>query len=148
MNEIFEGGCYCGDVRFEVANIFDAGYCHCSICRRFGGGPVTFWANAPAESFRITRGDPACFASSENWERYFCPRCGTGLFGKYRQPPAEGRNLVSFGVFNLLAPQSIRPTAHMWCSSKVAYFETSDDLPRFPEGALSHPDKRKSWRAV
>jgi hypothetical protein len=148
MNEIFEGGCYCGDVRFEVANIFDAGYCHCSICRRLGAGPVSWWANAPAASFRITRGDPAGFASSENWERYFCSRCGTALFGKYRQPPDEAQNLISFGVFCLDTPQAIQPTAHMWCSSTLAYFETTDDLPRFPEGTLTHPDKRKSWRAT
>jgi len=148
MSEIFQGGCYCGDVRFEVANIFDAGYCHCSICRRFGGGPVSAWANTPVEAFRVTRGSPSRFASSENWERYFCSRCGCGLFGKYRQPPQEVPNLVSFGIFNLDTPEAIAPAAHIWHSSKVAYFETSDELPRFSEGTLTHHDKRKSWRAV
>lgn len=134
MNEIFEGGCYCGEVRFEVTNIFDAGYCHCSICRRFGGGLVSAWANAPVESFHVTRGNTSRFASSKNWQRYFCPRCGCGLFGKYREPPQEGPNLVSFGIFNLDTPEAIQPTVHIWCSSKVPYFDVSDDLPRFPEG--------------
>ena len=95
MDEIFQGGCYGGDVRFEVANIFDAGYCHCSICRRFSGAPAIVWANALAESFRIMRGTPVGFASSENWERYFCPRCGCHLFGRYRQPPSETPALIS-----------------------------------------------------
>ena len=148
MDEIFQGGCYGGDVRFEVANIFDAGYCHCSICRRFSGAPAIVWANALAESFRIMRGTPVGFASSENWERYFCPRCGCHLFGRYRQPPSETPALISFGVFSLDTPQAIRPTAHIWCSSRIPYFETTDDLPRFPEGTLSHPSKRSSWRTV
>jgi len=148
MNESFGGGCYCGDVRFEVTDIFDAGYCHCSICRRLSGGaPVYVWACAPAESFHITRGTPACFASSETFNRYFCPRCGGHLFGKYRAPAPDATALVWFGVFTLDAPQAIRPTVHMWCSSKVPYFDIIDDLPRFADGTLSHPSTRRTWRA-
>ncbi len=148
MNEIFYGGCYCGDVRFEVADIFDAGYCHCSICRRFGSGPVHAWANAPAESFRVTHWTPSSIASTDTWNRYFCPRCGCHLFGRPRQPAADRPELVSFGIFLLDTSLAIRPSAHIWCSSQVPYFEVSDDLPRFPEGTLSHPSTRRSWRAI
>jgi hypothetical protein len=117
---------------------------------RFGGGLVSAWANAPVEYFRVTRGNTSRFASSKNWERYFCPRCGCGLSGKYREPPQEVPNLVWFGIFNLDTPEAIQPTAHIWCSSKVPYFDVSDDLTniRFPEGTLTHSDKRKPWHAV
>lgn len=37
--ETFAGGCSCGAVRFEIGEIFDAGCCHCSICRRMSGAP-------------------------------------------------------------------------------------------------------------
>ena len=56
MNDTFQGGCYCGDIRFEVSDIFDAGYCHCSICRRLSGAPAIVWASAPTHSFRLTQG--------------------------------------------------------------------------------------------
>ena len=70
------------------------------------------------------------------------------LFGKYRQPPQEAPNLVSFGIFTVDTPEAIQRTAHIWCSSSVRYFDINDDLPRFPEGTLSHPTERKAWHVV
>ena len=40
MDDMFQGDCYCGDIRFEVSDIFDAGYCHCSVCRQLSGAPT------------------------------------------------------------------------------------------------------------
>jgi len=37
MQDVFAGGCFCGLVRFEIGEILDAGGCHGSVCRRFGG---------------------------------------------------------------------------------------------------------------
>jgi hypothetical protein len=82
----FRGGCFCGAVRFELKEIFDAGYCHCSICRRFRGAPLVVWANAPARAFRITAGEPAGYASSERWVRYSCPACGAPSTAAIRTP--------------------------------------------------------------
>ena len=144
MSEIFRGGCYCGDVRFEVSEILDAGYCHCSICRRFASAPTVLWANAPASKFRVVRGKPSGFASSPSFVRYFCPRCGTALFGA--SPSNEGS--VSFSICILDEPVAVHPTAHIWCSSQLPYFQIADDLPRFEEGTLTHPRTRRSWRAV
>jgi len=41
-------------------------------------------------------------------------------------------------------PTSIRPTAHIWCGSGLSYFDTRDDLPRFDDGQLDGPSKRRS----
>ncbi len=147
MNDTFQGGCYCGDVRFEVSDIFDAGYCHCSICRRLSGAPATVWASAPPRSFHLTQGSPSMFRSSENWERYFCSTCGCGLFGRYSVAPTDQQDFVSFNPYILDNSEAVRPTVHIWYDSKVSYFDTIDDLPRFPEGTISHPSKRRSWRA-
>ena len=147
MNNTFQGGCYCGDVRFEVSDIFDAGYCHCSICRRLSGAPAIVWASAPIHSFRLTQGSPSMFRSSENWARYFCSTCGCGLFGRYSVAPTDQQDFVSFNPCILDDSEAVRPTVHIWCNSKASYFDTTDNLPRFPEGAISHPSKRPSWRA-
>jgi len=144
MSEIFRGGCYCGDVRFEVSDIFDAGYCHCSICRRIAGAPAVLFANAPVAKFQVTQGKPTGFASSPNWIRYFCPRCGTAVFGA--SPSSEGD--VSVNICILDETHVIRPAAHIWCSSQLPDFRVVDDLPRFQEGTLTHPSTRQSWRAV
>jgi hypothetical protein len=34
------GGCPCDAVRFEITEVFDAGYCHCNRCRKSTGAPV------------------------------------------------------------------------------------------------------------
>ena len=71
MGTILTGGCYCGAIRFEVDDFFDAGYCHCTICRRFSGAPAVVWANTPAHDFRVTRGEPKGFSSSDHWMPFF-----------------------------------------------------------------------------
>ena len=147
MSETFRGGCFCGAVRFELSEIFDAGYCRCSICRRFGGAPLVLWANAPAHAFRITAGTPTGFASSENWTRYFCPVCGAHVYGRHTTPPEDAPDRVCVCIPSLDRPDAVRPTAHIWCGSGMPDFDTRDDLPRFPDGRLSPPSQRRSWRA-
>ncbi|HSG89298.1 MAG TPA: GFA family protein, partial [Pseudomonadales bacterium] len=37
----YEGGCFCGAVRFTVTGAPEAqGYCHCGDCRLWSAGPV------------------------------------------------------------------------------------------------------------
>jgi hypothetical protein len=147
MTDPFRGGCFCGAVRFELTEIFDAGYCHCSVCRRFSGAPLVVWANAPARAFRITAGHPAGYASSDRWVRYFCPTCGAPVYGRHPNPPDDGSDLVCVCTPSLDDPEAVRPTAHIWCGSGLSYFDTKDELPRFVDGQLSHPSRRSSWRA-
>ena len=147
MAETFRGGCFCGAVRFELSEIYDAGYCHCSICRRFSGAPLVAWANAPARAFRISAGSPVGFASSDHWVRYFCPACGAPVYGRHPSPPDDGSDLVCIFTPSLDRPEAIRPTAHIWYGSRLSGFDTRDELPRFADGQLSPPSARASWRA-
>jgi hypothetical protein len=143
MPERLSGGCFCGAVRFEIGEIFDAGYCYCSICRRFSGAPLVVWTNAaPARAFEITAGEPKCFASSDHWVRYFCSTCGCPVYGCHPTPPADGSDLVCIFTTSLDQPDAIRPTAHIWCGSGLPYFHVADDLPRFADGQLNHPLRR------
>ena len=147
MGEAFRGGCFCGGVRFEIGEFFDAGYCHCTICRRFSGAPFVLWANAPARSFRVTEGAPLGFSSSDHWTRYFCRECGAPVYGRHPSPPADDSDLVCILVPSLDAPDAIRPSAHIWYGSRLPWVEIRDDLPRFEDGELDPPSKRRSWKA-
>jgi hypothetical protein len=146
MEKTFRGGCFCGAVRFELGEIFDAGYCHCSICRRFSGAPFVVWANTPGRAFQLTAGTPAGFASSDHWVRYFCATCGAPVYGRSPTPPADGSDLVCVFTPSLDTPDAVRPTAHIWCGSGLPGFEIRDDLPRFEDGQLTHPSERRPWR--
>lgn len=77
----YEGGCYCGKVRYEAAGPVQFSLaCHCSICRRLHGSsfgsPVTFFE--PGD-FRFTAGEDSLreFQSPMKYSRCFCGECGT-----------------------------------------------------------------------
>lgn len=90
-----KGSCLCGDVKLTVELddlVFDV--CHCSMCRKWGGGPsFSVDANRALE----IQGGVRVFASSEWAERGFCQRCGTHLF--YQLKNGSYRN-VTLGVLD------------------------------------------------
>ena len=57
------------------------------------------------------------------------PGCGTQLaFRDMAEPAALDVTLAS-----LDEPAAVRPSHHIWTSSRIAWFEIADDLPRYPE---------------
>lgn len=86
------GACLCGAVTVAAKQVdTHAGACHCSTCRRWGGGPLMAVDCGTDVEFNgedhIVR-----YASSDWAERGFCETCGTHLFyhlkgaGKYIMP--------------------------------------------------------------
>lgn len=74
------GQCLCGAVEVEAKTLdTSVGACHCSMCRRWAGGPFMAASAATEVTFKgeenITR-----FGSSDWAERGFCRICGTHLF--------------------------------------------------------------------
>lgn len=138
------GGCFCGAVRYRARHIFDAGYCHCSICRRISGAAAACWFSVREEHFELIRGEPAALQSSEHFTRYFCRDCGTHLYGLDDQPPppSVGSKLVSAMLGTLDDAASVAPQLHQWWSSRLPWFEHNLDLATFDTGLLPHPDKR------
>jgi hypothetical protein len=80
-----KGQCLCGKVEFTISNeikTFDS--CHCSMCRRWSGGPALS-VEANPEFVKV-------YNSSEWAERGFCNNCGSHLFyrlkdGSYSNVP-------------------------------------------------------------
>jgi hypothetical protein len=126
-----EGGCLCGAVRYRIgAEPDDAGYCHCRMCQRASAAPVVPWLTVAREALVWTKGDPAVYRSSAKAERLFCRKCGTPLvFREIAEPGSLDVTLAS-----LDDPAAVRPDHHGWTSSRIPWFETADDLPRYPEG--------------
>ena len=139
------GGCFCGAIRYVAEAVFDAGYCHCSICRRFSGAPAAAWFNVREEHFKVTSGQPAAFQSSEHFTRFFCPSCGTHLFGydDLPAPPKVGSRLVSVMLGTLDKPESVRPAIHQWWSNRVSWYTEAVNLETFETGTVTHPAQRK-----
>jgi len=90
------GKCLCGAVSLHVRHDKPSmSACHCSICRRWNGGP--YMTLECHEAPRIEGMEHVrTFASSEWAERGFCAQCGTHLF--YRLAKGEFY-AVSAGLF-------------------------------------------------
>lgn len=79
-NDPMTGHCLCGAVSFEVQpKELHADVCHCSMCRRWSGGPA-FAVTAEGPPDVTGREHVSVFKSSAWGERHFCKTCGTNLF--------------------------------------------------------------------
>lgn len=132
MDASQKGGCLCGVIRYRVAGQLQksaAAYCHCKLCQRSTGAPVVAWVTVPAEALSVLHGTPKAYLSSPKAVREFCSDCGTQLFFRYTEGPAE----VDITIASLDDSASIAPTYHIWTSSQLPWFDIDDGLRRFPD---------------
>lgn len=134
-----KGGCFCGAVKIELsAEPEGMGYCHCSSCRSWSGGPVNAFTLWKPENVRITAGAEhvATFNKTPASDRKYCALCGGHLMTGH-----PGLGLVD--VFASTAPTvAFKPGVH------INYAETvlpmRDGLPKFRDfpGAFGGSDER------
>ena len=128
MFEPLEGGCLCGQFRYRVmAAPLDGSYCHCRMCQRASGAPLQASAEFPAQAFEVTAGRLKAYRSSASALRRFCPDCGC-LFSFER---VENPTYVSLNLGSLDRPEALQPRMHIWRESRLPWFETTDELPRY-----------------
>jgi len=138
MREELVGGCLCGEVRYRItAEPVEAMYCHCRMCQRAHGAPVTAWLTVPLDAFAVTTGNPVAYRSSTKAFRHFCGRCGTPL--TWRE--ADNPRLVDISIASLDNPEAIAPTMHVWTTSRIDWFETTDHLVRYPTNERPKADR-------
>jgi hypothetical protein len=122
------GTCFCGAVELSASGSPEAmGYCHCSSCRSWSGGPVNAFSLWKPEAVRVTKGAQhvASFAKTANSERKYCTKCGGHLMANH-----PGLGLVD--VFAATIPTlKFAPGVH------VNYAETvlpmRDGLPKLKD---------------
>ena len=125
----FEGGCLCGAVRYRLtASNAVVDYCHCAMCRRWSGAPVSAWAQVPVNQFHLTTGEAAAFASSEHCRRHFCARCGTSLYMS-----DDASRSIGLMLGTLDNPEALVPAAHGWQSQQLSWLALADNLPHWAE---------------
>jgi len=127
QQEAFQGGCLCGALRYVAGKPIDAGYCHCRICQRSSGAPVLAWASFPVDGFAYQQGSPSLYRSSPNAHREFCGVCGTQIAFRDQKTATT----VDINIASLDDPASLKPEYHIWTGSRIPWFDTTDDLPRF-----------------
>jgi len=129
MTGAMMGGCACGTVRYQLTSPpFDAGWCHCRTCQLVSGAPAMAFASIAAGDLVFIDGSDAVktFKSSSFGRRLFCSECGTPIAVEVDHQPET----IDFSITTLDDPEAVPPGFHIFHASKVAWFETNDDLPR------------------
>ncbi len=131
---MYEGRCFCGEVRFEVAgpDTF-ACFCHCESCRRAAGGVYVPWATFAKSTFAVTSGKMSEHHSSSQVTRGLCRQCGTSL--TYEHEDRQGEIDVTLTSFD--DPSQFSPTAHIWVEDKLPWIEITDGLPQYAKDVAS-----------
>lgn len=144
-SSLITGRCLCGDVCYEISQpVIGTGFCHCRMCQRFSGAPVTAFAVFPSEAVRFTKGEPTYYKSSLIYERGFCANCGSSLSGRYYAP--EVSDWIGIKTASLDHPEEFAPTWHLGIESKMPWFDIRDELPRVR--CSDSPELLKRWEAV
>lgn len=73
-----KGKCLCGSIEVVADTQAKVGLCHCSMCRRWSGGPM--FAVHCGANVEFKGSEPATYQSSDWAQRGFCSKCGTHLF--------------------------------------------------------------------
>lgn len=127
---MYEGGCLCGAVRFQIDGAIDhIVYCHCSQCRKAQGSAFATNGVVAADAFRITQGEQNLtgFESSPGQTKYFCRSCGSPIVSRSKARPDQVR--VRLGTIESDIRE--RPEAHIFVTSKANWDHIGDDLPQY-----------------
>lgn len=128
----FEGGCYCGKLRYQAAGepIFK-GQCHCRECQYITGGSANVFMAMPADGFRYTQGEPKGFARDDIANavtREFCPDCGTHVVT--RSPQMAQAVILKVGSMD--DPSAFgQPQMAIFCCDKQPFHALPEGLPAF-----------------
>lgn len=114
-----KGKCLCGAIEVDAPDHEDVGLCHCSMCRRWSGGPMFAVHCGPGVSF--SGQEPARYQSSDWAERGFCAKCGSHLF--YHLLPGD-EYILPAGLFQ---DREFKLASEIFIDEKPAFYELKND---------------------
>ncbi|MEW6271810.1 MAG: GFA family protein [Thermodesulfobacteriota bacterium] len=123
------GGCQCGALRYEIRNPPLMVYnCHCTNCRRIGGGAFSTPVTVVEADFAFTAGEPRTFEwTSDAGNRrlgWFCGACGSRI--AHGQIPSSGVLSVRSGTLD--DTSWVEPVGDIWTRSAQPWALSGDRL--------------------
>ena len=125
------GGCYCGEIRYEINGALEVtAQCHCRECQYITGGNPAVFAVFSKDDFQYTAGHIATFARGDLATpvvRHFCSNCGTAIGNK--SPTNPNLMIVKIGTFD---DQSFfAPQLAIFTCDKQHYHYIAKGIPTF-----------------
>jgi hypothetical protein len=126
-----QGECLCGAVRFELADRYQRIIqCHCSLCRKQGGGTSNAATFVRAEDFRWLAGREriSTWQKDTGFRSHFCQTCGSPV------PNPLGRSTYVWVPTGLLSgTEPMRIVVHIYLDSKAGWDIVPDSGEHFEQ---------------
>ena len=117
-----QGSCLCGAVQISAkAMSHKMGACHCSMCRKWSGGPFLSTDCGSEVNFQGEE-HIAIYDSSEWAQRGFCKKCGTHLFYLLKTPK---QYMIPIGIFDKAT--TLHFDHQIFIDEKPDYYSFADD---------------------
>ena len=142
------GGCLCGEVRYRVTEPpLDTNFCHCRMCQKFSGAPVTVGSIYRDSAVQFTKGEPRYYKSSPFAERGFCGNCGSSLTYRPAAPPVTPAwaDWILIYTGSLDNPVPNVPTWHLGVESQMPWLDIQHARKRVR--CQDSPDLIEAWAA-
>ena len=126
------GKCLCGNIKFSGdSEIVRTVNCHCSNCRAITGAAFATNMVVDKDAINIT-GTPKIFKhkadSGAEIETYFCPDCGSQLFGRN----SARTNSLSIRAGVLDQTSLVKPSVNIFLDSRIESTPIDPNLKGFP----------------
>lgn len=125
--------CLCGKVSIEVTDFqSEVGACHCSMCRKWGSGPLLTVEVGTIANIRIHSEHLISRYQSSEWaERGFCSNCGANLF--YHLLPTDAYS-IPIDLFD--DPEEALLTTEVYYDQKPAYYDFANETKKLSEAEI------------
>ena len=141
-NEIFEGGCICGEVKYKITEkpLFTQA-CHCKDCKILTGSSFIVNTSILDNSLHVegvlTQSIKLEAGSGASYRIYFCNKCATDVYADYES--VIGRLTVRTKTLN--KSKDFPPQAHIFVKDKDPWLNLPNDDICFKEMY----DPKKVW---
>ncbi len=133
-DQVLEGSCVCGQVRFRAAGPFGSfSHCHCTDCRKSHGAAFATYLGAGRARLTWLRGaeNLSGWTTETGTRREFCSTCGSNILCTVRSEPENV--YIPAAVFDTRLDR--KPEYHIFVRSRVPWFDIRDGLPQHKEFA-------------
>lgn len=129
------GGCFCGEIRYEISEKPIAScICYCRQCQKASGTESIQSLIIVSDKFKLTQGKPGQIESTADSgnkvTRMFCPSCGTHVYAKAHGYP----QVVSIRTTTLDDPRKFKPDIAVFTESAQPWTKIPADIPTFRKG--------------
>jgi hypothetical protein len=133
MKSQIDGGCLCGNVRYQLHDeprqLSD---CHCIDCRRASAAPFVTWGSFPRDKVDILFGEVRRVNHASRI-RSFAGCCGTPLFFEEH----AGCKWIDVTVASFDHPEKYSPEVEIWTEDRLPWVPLDPARPAHKQGRMS-----------